>query len=164
MNSSVLIVDDNVHVCKLITAHLTRLPIEFNTIRTSHTTNDAMTEIIKNGFNFIILDMHFKTNKIDYISGLDLVRAAYGANKKIMVCSRRGYAKIIETEFKKPIDKLSFIEYLEKPFAHEQFEQVFMKLYNAPKSTNTEVFRSIQKEIHKEKQNVFYKYPFLSLI
>jgi len=160
--TNVLIVEDNKKVLdKYLLPCLHKASNSIENIKIVDNTTEAMGEIVRNGFQLMILDMHFSFGTTKDVHGIDLVQAAYIANKKVIVTSRRNYIKHIEKRMNKSLTNIPQIEYLYKPYTKQDFSQAFLKLQKLPGRDPKQVFNEIYDELKVEKESIFYKFPFL---
>jgi two-component system response regulator HydG len=108
MNASILVVDDDIAICRIIQAMLAS---EQYKIQTTHSVSDALTAIDQSPFDVYVLDY-----KLQDGSGLEIaerIRSKWGAAPIILVSGyERGF-------FASSAEKLAITQFIEKPFSRE---------------------------------------------
>ena len=108
MNASVLAVDDDTSICRILQV---MLAAEQYRVQTSNSVSDALAAIEQSPFDVYVMDY-----KLQDGSGLDIaerIRSKWGATPIILVS---GYDRSF---FASRAEKLGITEFIEKPFSRE---------------------------------------------
>jgi two-component system nitrogen regulation response regulator GlnG len=108
MSSSVLVVDDDIAICRIIQAMLA--PEQYR-IQTINSVSDALAAIEQSAFDVYVMDY-----KLQDGSGLDVaegIRSKWGASSIILIS---GYDRSF---FASRAEKLGITQFIEKPFSRE---------------------------------------------
>jgi two-component system, NtrC family, response regulator HydG len=141
MSASILIVDDDIAICRIIQV---MLAAEQYRVQTSNSVSDALEAIEKNAFDVYVMDY-----KLQDGSGLDVaerVRSKWGAAPIILIS---GYDRSF---FASRAEKLGITHFIEKPFSRETICSVVKKAVGTGPGTGPPVPQ--HQAIGKKRQGV----------
>jgi DNA-binding NtrC family response regulator len=141
MSASVLVVDDDIAICRIIQV---MLAAEQYRVQTSNSVSDALEAIEKKAFDFYVMDY-----KLQDGSGLDVaerVRSKWGAAPIILIS---GYDRSF---FASRAEKVGITRFIEKPFSRETICSVVKKAIGTGPGTGPHVPQ--HQAIGKKRQGV----------
>ncbi|MFC0272990.1 sigma-54-dependent transcriptional regulator [Metabacillus herbersteinensis] len=131
-NLSVLIVDDEVQLCKLIARKLKKTDV---ITYLAHSGNEALSIVKTQHVDAVILDY-----MLPDMTGLDVLKKIQKMNKRIPVVMLTAFSNV---ESAVSAMKLGAVDYLNKPMDLEELKNIVLKICNQKSNEN----KTIEKEV-----------------
>jgi DNA-binding NtrC family response regulator len=116
MSPSVLVVDDNVGICRILQLMLSNEAYE---VKTCHSVLDALSAVEQKAFTVYVLD--WKLSDGNGFEVAERVRSKWGQTPIILIS---GYDRSVTAS---KAEKIGISEFIEKPFSQEAFSRAVRK-------------------------------------